>query len=152
VDLDAIFEARGLLLIRSTRVIVHYFTLGLLAAIVWTAVWQTSQTARSDQNSGVFLYRTFCASCHGETGKGDGPVADLGPSPADLTRLSANNGGIFPRDAVRSALQMAHRAAGPQGTSMPDWRDVLRRTEHLDDSSIAARIDALVSHLESLQK
>ena len=39
--------------------------------------------------NGRYEYRSSCAACHGDTGKGDGPVAkSLNRPPADLTALS----------------------------------------------------------------
>jgi len=39
---------------------------------------------RGDPAAGVKLYATYCASCHGPEGKGDGPVAaTLSPRPAN---------------------------------------------------------------------
>lgn len=36
-----------------------------------------------DAEAGAYTYKTFCASCHGETGCGDGPLAStLDPKPA----------------------------------------------------------------------
>jgi hypothetical protein len=35
---------------------------------------------------------------------------------------------------------------------MPKWRDVLRKVERADERTIEARLEALVSHLESLQR
>ncbi len=44
--------------------------------------------------SGEALYRRYCASCHGVTGRGDGPVgATLKTPPADLTQLAKKAGG-----------------------------------------------------------
>jgi mono/diheme cytochrome c family protein len=46
-----------------------------------------------------------CAVCHGDSGKGDGPLAaDLPTAPADLTRLSAANGGDFPTTRVMAQI------------------------------------------------
>jgi hypothetical protein len=36
--------------------------------------------------------------------------------------------------------------------AMPKWRDVLRKVERADERTIEARLEALVSHLESLQR
>ena len=53
--------------------------------------------AAQDAAAGGRTYATFCASCHGAAGRGDGPVASLLTVPAaDLTTLSARNGGVFP--------------------------------------------------------
>jgi len=52
--------------------------------------------------SGSNTYRTYCASCHGEKGRGDGPLADnLQFHPADLTRLARRNGGKYPTETIR---------------------------------------------------
>jgi len=41
---------------------------------------------------GEQLYRTYCDFCHGERGKGDGPVADqILPRPRDLTSPTIQN-------------------------------------------------------------
>ena len=41
---------------------------------------------RGDADAGAQLYATYCASCHGPGGKGDGPIAQtLKPPPANHT-------------------------------------------------------------------
>lgn len=128
----------------------------LLLTLAAIAAWALSPAAqnvtREDYTSGAFMYRTFCASCHGASGKGDGPVADLGPRPSDLTRLSATHGGVFPRADVRASLDGTRRVPGHDTGAMPNWREVLRKTERADERTINARIEALVSHVESLQR
>lgn len=53
--------------------------------------------AEPDVAEGADLFARNCAICHGEAGTGDGPMAEiLTVKPADLTRLSASNGGVFP--------------------------------------------------------
>jgi len=50
-------------------------------------------------------YVRSCASCHGATGKGDGPAAkSLIKPPADLTRLSEANNGVFPISRIFAAI------------------------------------------------
>ena len=128
--------------------------LALVSSATLLMVWSTTaqDRVREDYNSGAFLYRTYCASCHGATGQGDGPVADLGPRPSDLTRLRAAHGGVFPRGDVRAALAGTRYVAGHATPAMPNWRDILRKTERADERTLDARIDALVLHLESLQR
>ena len=46
-----------------------------------------------------------CAVCHGETGIGDGVLAEgLRQTPADLTRISERNGGTFPTSETFSKI------------------------------------------------
>jgi mono/diheme cytochrome c family protein len=105
--------------------------------------------APEDYNSGAYLYRTFCASCHGATGKGDGPVADLStPRPPDLTVLQRDAGGLFPRARVAAALEDSSKLAGHRSAAMPDWKQVLRRTE---GARAQEHLNALVAHIEALQ-
>ena len=55
--------------------------------------------------SGVEDFATFCSACHGVGGKGDGAaVAALDRKPADLTGLSARNGGVFPGTRVMAKI------------------------------------------------
>jgi mono/diheme cytochrome c family protein len=121
-----------------------------MGVMAWGAAPQKPE--HEDYHSGAYLYRTFCASCHGPTGQGDGPATDLGPRAPDLTRLRASNGGVFPRADVRAVLDGTRPVPGHQTSAMPKWRDVLRRTERVDERTLSARIDGLVSHLESLQR
>ncbi len=45
--------------------------------------------AAGDAEAGAVHYQQYCASCHGPTGKGDGPVgAALDPTPADHSDAS----------------------------------------------------------------
>ena len=48
-----------------------------------------ASTAKGDvpfnAEQGKHLYETFCSACHGDGGKGDGPVSEDFPKPPDLT-------------------------------------------------------------------
>ncbi|HMO71890.1 MAG TPA: cytochrome C, partial [Paracoccaceae bacterium] len=55
--------------------------------------------------SGEDDYATYCAACHGASGRGDGAGAQgMRPRPTDLTRLSASNGGAFPGTRVMAKI------------------------------------------------
>lgn len=55
--------------------------------------------------SGAEDFATFCSACHGAGGKGDGDAAaTLDRKPADLTGLSARNGGAFPGTRVMAKI------------------------------------------------
>lgn len=50
-----------------------------------------------DAGAGRDHYVTWCASCHGMEGRGDGTMAPiLSVLPTDLTQLAADAGGAFP--------------------------------------------------------
>ena len=58
-----------------------------------------------DQTTGAEDFGDFCAGCHGMSGKGDGDAAALlDRKPADLTTISARNGGVFPGTAVMAKI------------------------------------------------
>jgi len=47
----------------------------------------TAAKAAGDPAKGKVIFTTNCSSCHGESGKGDGPVgAALNPHPRDFTK------------------------------------------------------------------
>jgi mono/diheme cytochrome c family protein len=89
--------------------------------------------------TGAALYHTYCASCHGDSGRGDGPVgAVLRTPPADLTALARNNGGIFPDSRVSEFIDGRRDVLAHGPRAMPVWglmfqnRDTIRKlVEHL---------------------
>lgn len=108
-----------------------------------------SQTAAPD---GARLYATYCASCHGISGQGDGPVAPLlRRTPSNLTVLAENNGGVFPAARVHRIID--GRDVESHGIpEMPVWGDAFKRTSDGSEQAVQARIAALVKHLESMQR
>lgn len=51
------------------------------------------------------MYEAYCVTCHGDGGRGDGPLAtDLKVAPSDLTILAQNNGGVFPYSDVMAQI------------------------------------------------
>jgi mono/diheme cytochrome c family protein len=115
---------------------------------------QSPQPPRLILNSiaGEDSYLFYCASCHGKTGKGDGPVAaSLKTAPPDLTSLASRNNRTFPRERVAAVIadgKPAIAAHGPR--DMPVWGFVFRG---LDPSEIRVRLrlENLVAFVESLQ-
>jgi len=130
----------------------------MLAAGLFSAAPALAQ-ARAKQAPSISIeslagrdsFEMYCASCHGPTGRGDGPVAsELRTRPADLSGLTQRNGGAFPRDRVRR-LVAGDDAVSAHGTSeMPVWGLMLRMFE--SDARVRERIENLLTHLESLQR
>lgn len=114
---------------------------------------------------GEFEYRNSCVQCHGESGKGDGPVKDFlsGAVPTDLTRLATANGGVFPIERMFSVIEGSESATVHGTRDMPVWGSrYLQRTMQpqadisgfsLDESRLYARtrILALIEYLSTIQ-
>ena len=99
------------------------------------------------------LFNVYCASCHGRSGAGDGPVVPaLKVPPPDLTTLAKRNGGVFPGAQVGVMLSGPRRATVPAHGSneMPVWGPIFRALDP-SDSQAAMRVANLVLYLESLQ-
>jgi mono/diheme cytochrome c family protein len=106
-----------------------------------------------DSITGRDSFEFYCASCHGITGKGDGPVANvLKTPPADLTSLARRNGGEIPKDRVLVVLTGTGRPVPSHGsTDMPVWGPIFRA---LDPSAprVRLRIDNIVEYIATLQE
>lgn len=114
---------------------------------------QESPAATFRSGSGEALYLTYCASCHGTSGRGDGPVADLlRIRPANLTQFANQNGGVFP--TVKLHRLIDGRDVGVHGNpDMPVWGNAFRTSRGgLSEAGVKARIEAIVSFLESIQE
>ena len=102
--------------------------------------------------SGPEMYRAYCAVCHGMTGKGNGPAAEaLKVAPSDLTMLAKKNGGRYPSDHVRSAIQGDLRLAAHGSKEMPVWGELFWRMSQGHSSEVQLRVSNLNQYIESLQ-
>jgi len=103
--------------------------------------------------TGDYLFRTYCAACHGTSAKGDGPLAEsMRRRPANLTEIGKRNKGEFPSDEVFKTIDGRTPVKGHGGPDMPVWGDVFSKSSDGGDPAIvAARIKALVAYLESIQ-
>jgi mono/diheme cytochrome c family protein len=103
--------------------------------------------------AGRDTYTTYCAGCHGAGGRGDGRIAPtLKSRVPDLTGFARANGGAFPRERVVAAIRNADRPITAHLTGdMPVWETVFGI---LDPSTeyAAARIDGVVTFIETLQE
>ncbi len=89
----------------------------LLGCCAWHA-----HAADYASRSGEELYKQFCASCHGITGHGDGPVANsLKVEVPDLTLIARRQGGTFPRDRIEKIIDGRFIIAAHGTRTMPIW-------------------------------
>ncbi len=108
------------------------------------------------QTDGAELFARFCVSCHGTSGRSDGPVAPaLKATVPDLTAISARQGGRFPEERVREMID--GRAVVPaHGTrEMPVWGYELEARappEAPGRATAQAMTDRLVDYLRTIQR
>ena len=122
--------------------------LKILAALIATlfpalAVGQTAQSQRTpgkrvSTERGKELFSEYCTSCHGVSGKGDGPAAPaLKIPPADLTALAARNKGQFPSLKVMQAIKAGPSVPAHGSQIMPVWGPIFLQGDYSDTTGQA---------------
>jgi mono/diheme cytochrome c family protein len=122
--------------------------LALAAGVTLTATRAEAQSSPS----GSYLFKNYCATCHGKDGKGDGPLASqLRFAPADLTLFAKRNGG-YSTDLVFRIIDGRKALKGHGGPDMPVWGDVFKKTaDGYSEEKVKEKIDALVEFVKTLQ-
>lgn len=104
-------------------------------------------------NAGRIEYREQCAACHGESGMGEGKMADrLTVKPPDLTRIAKRNDGEFPFWTVYTIIDGEKPVQAHQLSPMPLWGARFREEEKHGAPPAYLRILALTHYLESIQE
>ncbi len=118
------------------------------AAVVTDAGTETRQRV-----TGRATFSLYCATCHGTTARGDGPLAsNMRRKPSDLTEIAKRNGGLFPSDMVFRTIDGRQPVRGHGGADMPVWGDTFMKSrEGGDANAVRETIESLVRYLESLQ-
>lgn len=119
--------------------------------------------AQTSAGLGQADYLDNCASCHGITAKGDGPVGSFWVKPpADLTQIAHRCAGRFPHDLLEEVIDGRWSGDnGPHGSrDLPVWGQVFKAralTQPGDSSTTAEwsarqRVASLVLYLKTLQR
>ena len=126
--------------------------LALIGSAVSAANSQQNLTAAAQVAEGRSLFVTYCASCHGASGRGDGPVGqDFRVPPADLTQLAKHYDGVFVSAKMERIID-GRDVKAHGNVEMPIWGDVFKRREGLSEEAVKTRIKAIVKFLESIQE
>lgn len=131
--------------------------IGLAACTAETGGSRASpSTPESRAAAGRAWFQSYCVSCHGAGGTGDGPVAPaLATAPADLTRLAQQSGGAFDAARVAAFIDGRERVASHGPSDMPVWGRRLddRLFEDLSDETRLGpgAIFLIVEYLRSIQ-
>jgi mono/diheme cytochrome c family protein len=129
--------------------------IGILAAAGAAALTLAACVPPPSEGAGRADYQALCAGCHGDSGRGDGPVGrDLNPPPADLTQLAARNGGTFPTLAVMAQIDGYTHAtqAMPEFGALLEGETVLYETSPGVMTPTPARLLDLANYVASLQR
>jgi len=104
--------------------------------------------------SGKEMFNSYCASCHGTDGKGNGPAAGaLKTKPADLTQLAKQNGGKFPDSKVQQAIKGDSNMPSAHGSKdMPVWGPTFWMLGQRSEAQEQLRIRNLTMYVASLQQ
>jgi mono/diheme cytochrome c family protein len=146
------------------RSLIAALVVGAVVTAATSGALAQARPRNNDVDPGAFEYKSSCATCHGLSGRGDGPMAArLKERPTDLTRLARDNGGVFPTQHIYEVID-GRKEVGAHGTrEMPVWG-----AHYLDEASfqyrytetmgpfayetlVRARIMALVDYLNRLQ-
>ena len=141
--------------------VVGFMLLVLLGVAFGVASVQEGQTKTERERKpeplivsvkGPDLFHAYCASCHGDDGKGNGPVAPaLNIKPADLTTIAERHGGIFPSKLVRDMIAGDDLILAHGSREMPIWGPIFHQVERDQDLG-NVRLQNLVKYVESIQK
>jgi len=105
---------------------------------------------------GKSVYLRYCGSCHGDGGRGDGPVSGaLRVAPADLTRISARRGGGFPEGEIARFIDGRFGVQAHGTREMPIWGQ--RLGEQVPEAGVSeevvrGQISVVVEYLKSIQR
>jgi mono/diheme cytochrome c family protein len=124
----------------------------LLGSVVAASAQTSSPRKLIGSLEGKDLFLSYCASCHGISGKGDGPAAAALKGPlADLRTIAKRSKDKFPREAIEKMILEGKSAGGAHGSSeMPVWGPVFRRVENDKDLGLV-RVRHVTDYLVSLQ-
>jgi len=101
---------------------------------------------------------TYCGSCHGSNGKGDGPIVNfLERKPPNLTQLSKNNDGAFPFERIWGVFDGTYIFAEHGTSEMPIWGyRFVQEAKQQNDSNITTKAKAkaldIVLYLQVIQE
>lgn len=106
----------------------------------------------AELETGRTLFLDYCAQCHGEDGRGEGPLVEFKDDrPQDLRKLSARNDGHFPFALVVETIDGRVELNAHGERFMPAWGDVFKFEEDGGAALAHARILNLVWYLNEIQ-
>jgi len=144
---------------RVRRALSWACALGLVAGVALAGAESEPGTGTTPDpmlaEMGAGPFAQYCASCHGASGRGDGPVRPaLSTAPADLTRIAARRDGEFPRGEIARIIDGRFSIDAHGTREMPVWGD--RFGERVAEPGLSEEVSrgmiaVLVEYLASIQ-
>jgi mono/diheme cytochrome c family protein len=141
-----------------------FFSLVVGVATLWLACDSTAVAPQrvpppriSNQSEvvpldGAKIFLSYCAPCHGVSGKGNGPVAPaLKAKVPQLNALSHRNHGQFPIDSVRHIIAGDETNAAHGSHEMPIWGPIFHQIDNDQDLGFV-RLQNVTEYLKSIQQ
>jgi mono/diheme cytochrome c family protein len=126
-------------------------TLVAIWGVVAAPAGAQAQINKAAAARGRTAYLRYCASCHGNEARGDGPRASSTSVPVpDLTTIAARSGGTFDYNRVLRSIMKGSESKGHQANAMPAWGRAFSGTD-----GMAAMVEAvrdLTHYLQSVQQ
>ena len=105
---------------------IRFLALAFISFTLGTPFWSRAQSAAEGQK----LYMTYCSSCHGDKGRGDGAAGKALPvKPADHTDGKVMNS--FSDEFLMTIIAKGGAAVG-KSSFMPAWGGVLKDNQLQD--------------------
>jgi mono/diheme cytochrome c family protein len=130
--------------------------MGLAGLTLLSACMETAGEMPGPQD-GKALFMENCAVCHGENGKGDGPLARASAKPPkDLTLIEVRHGNSFPRAKIMSIID-GYARSDMAGPGMPEFGAMLEGDLVPFDSGdgkltpTPRKLVAILEYLETIQ-
>lgn len=126
-----------------------------IAGLALLACTVTASAAdHTPEAAGKARFMDYCAVCHGQDAKGNGPFANLlTQKPSDLTTLSQRNKGEFPFNRVYDTID-GRSMPGAHGTEqMPIWGGQWKSSASLgNETAVRGEILETILYLRSIQQ
>jgi mono/diheme cytochrome c family protein len=134
------------------RMLIAVVALAISAGLAQAQTIKKEPITPTLANDPKLMFDTYCAVCHAKDGTGTGPAAKaLTKTPADLTKISARNGGVFPEAKVTRFIEGDGEVVAHGTRDMPIWGDLFHMLDN-DKGVARLRVAALVNYLKAMQK
>ncbi|MBT5373672.1 MAG: cytochrome C [Rhodospirillaceae bacterium] len=128
--------------------------LGLISgAVVGSACFPAAAQQEKLLDHGRAEFELNCVPCHGEEGRGDGPVAKvLLVKPTDLTTIAEENAGTFPFWMIYESIDGTNPVVAHDVIWMPPWGKRFEQEEKRQYAPAYLRLLMLTHYVESIQE